>query len=81
MISLEVLAVLIAFAVSEIFTSIGEGSDNPLALAIGESLTLPLEVLIVAVMYWRLRDIEAQRPAEAEEALAETPAADQATGT
>jgi len=80
MISLEVLAVLIAFAVSEIFTSIGEGSDNPLALAMGESLTLPLEVLIVAVMYWRLRDIEAQRPAEAEKALAEAPAADQATG-
>jgi hypothetical protein len=80
MFSLELLAVLIAFAVSEIFGSIGETSDNPLALAIGESLTLPLEVLVVAVMYWRLRDIETRRPDEAEEALAEAPAADQATG-
>ena len=80
MFSLELLAVLIAFAVSLVFSSIGETSDNPLALAIGESLTLPLEVLVVAVMYWRLRDIEARRPDETEGALAEARAADQAAG-
>jgi hypothetical protein len=80
MFSLELLAVLITFAVSAIFSSIGETSDHPLALAIGESLTLPLEVVVVAVMYWRLRDIEARRAAEVEEALAEAPAADPATG-
>ena len=80
MFSLELLAVLITFAVSAIFSSIGETSDHPLALAIGESLTLPLEVVVVAVMYWRLRDIEARRAAEVEETLAEAPAADPATG-
>jgi hypothetical protein len=80
MFSLELLAVLIAFAVSVIFSSIGVTSDNPLALAIGESLTLPLEVLVVAVMYWRLRGIEARRLDQPEEGLAEAQAADQATG-
>jgi hypothetical protein len=75
MFSLELLAALIAVAISLIFSSIGETSDNPLALAIGESLTLPLEVLVVAVMYWRLRDIEARRLEQGEATVADAPAA------
>ena len=73
--SLELLAGLVAFVIGLIFTSIGETGDNPIALAIGESLTLPLEVLAVAVMYWRLREVERARLSAAEEAVADAPAA------
>ena len=73
--TLELLAGLVAFVIGLIFTSIGETGDNPIALAIGESLTLPLEVLAVAVMYWRLREVESARLSAAEDAVADAPAA------
>ena len=75
MLSLEVLAGLIAFIVGRIFSSIGEASEDPIALAIGEAVTLPLEVLAVAVMYWRLRAIERLRVRAGDEALADAPPA------
>jgi hypothetical protein len=76
MFSLELLAALIALAVGAIFSSIGESSESPIALAIGEAVTLPLEVLAVAVMYWRLREMEALRVRAADDALADAPSAD-----
>jgi uncharacterized membrane protein len=75
MFSLELLAGLIAFVVGVIFSSIGESSENPIALAIGEAVTLPLEVMAVAVMYWRLRGIEALRARAPDDALADAPPA------
>jgi hypothetical protein len=72
-ISVELLAGFLAGLIGLVFKSIGETSDNPVALAIGEAFTLPLEVFLVAVMYWRLREIEARRPAEAKVKDADQP--------
>jgi hypothetical protein len=69
--TIEVLAGVVAVLIGVVFKSIGESSENPIALAIGEALTFPLEVFAVAVMYWRLREIERVRPsAQADEAVA-----------
>lgn len=69
--SIEVLAGVVAVLIGLVFKSIGESSENPIALAIGEALTLPLEVFAVAVMYWRLRELERVRlSAQADEAVA-----------
>jgi hypothetical protein len=63
MLSIEVLAAIIGGIVAAIAGLFGESPDEPLSLAIGETITLPIEVLAVAVMYWRLRDLE-RRAAE-----------------
>jgi hypothetical protein len=68
----EVLAAVVGTLVSLVFTLWGDRPDEPVALAIGEALTLPLEGLAVPVMYWRLREIE---DARAETAAAEEAAA------
>ncbi|HEX4623368.1 MAG TPA: hypothetical protein VH231_02855 [Solirubrobacteraceae bacterium] len=69
--SVELLAGILAVLIGLVFTSIGESSENPIALAIGEAFTFPLEVFSVAVMYWRLREIERVRlSAQADEAVA-----------
>ena len=69
--TIEVLAGVVAVLIGLVFKSIGESSENPIALAIGEALTFPLEVFAVAVIYWRLREIERVRPsAQADEAVA-----------
>jgi hypothetical protein len=69
--SVELLAGILAVLIGLVFTSIGESSENPIALAIGEAITFPLEVFSVAVMYWRLREIERVRlSAQADEAVA-----------
>ena len=69
--SVELLAGILAVLIGLVFTSIGESSENPIALAIGEAITFPLEVFSVAVMYWRLREIERVRlSAKADEAVA-----------
>jgi hypothetical protein len=59
---LAVLAGLVGFGVENLFESLGASAQNPISLAIGEGITFPLEVLVTAVMYWRLREIEARRP-------------------
>ena len=64
----ELAAVLIGGLVSLIFQLFGDSPDEPVALAIGEAITLPLEGLAVPVVYWFLRDIEDQeKAAEADE--------------
>lgn len=54
----EVAAALIGTLISAIFELLGGSPDAPVALAIGEAITLPLEGLAVPVIYWRLREIE-----------------------
>jgi len=69
--SIELLAGILAVLIGLVFTGIGESSENPIALAIGEAFTLPLEVFAVAVMYWRLREVEdARLSAQSDEAVA-----------
>jgi hypothetical protein len=63
MLSVEVLAAIVGGIVTLGARPFGEHVGEPIGLAIGETITLPLEVLAVAVMYWRLRDIE-RRAAE-----------------
>jgi len=58
MLSIEVLAGIIGAIVAVIAGLLGDSPDEPISLAIGETITLPIEVLAVAVMYWRLRDLE-----------------------
>jgi hypothetical protein len=58
MLGAEVLAALIGAVISAIFGLFGDKPDEPVALALGEAITLPLEGLAVPVMYWRLREIE-----------------------
>jgi hypothetical protein len=59
---LALLAGFIGFGIENLFESLGASAENPVSLAIGEGITFPLEVLVTAVMYWRLREIEARRP-------------------
>jgi hypothetical protein len=76
--AVEVLAAILAAIIGVVFKSIGESGDNPIALAIGEAFTFPLEVFAVAVMYWRLREIEDVRldaPTAVEAEPADAPAA------
>jgi hypothetical protein len=54
----EVVAALIGVLISAIFQLFGDSPDEPVALAIGEAITLPLEGLAIPVIYWRLREIE-----------------------
>jgi hypothetical protein len=60
----EILAALVGIAVALILEAIGAHPDEPLGLACGETITLPLEALAVPVMYWRLREIEERRVSE-----------------
>jgi hypothetical protein len=60
----EILAALVGFAVALILEALGAHPDEPLGLACGETLTLPLEALAVPVMYWRLRELEERRVSE-----------------
>jgi hypothetical protein len=58
MLSVEVLAAIVGGIVALLAPVFGEHAGEPISLAIGETITLPVEVLAVAVMYWRLREIE-----------------------
>ena len=68
MLGAEIVALIIGTLISAVFQALGDKPDEPVALALGEAITLPLEGLAVPVMYWRLRAIEDQREADAIEA-------------
>ena len=71
----EVVAALIGTLISIVFELFGDRPDEPVALAIGEAITLPLEALAVPFMYWRLREIE-----EASRAASYAPTGTNSTG-
>jgi len=55
---LEVLTVLAGAASSGVSDMVGDPPDEPIALAIGEAIILPIEAVSIPVMYWRLRERE-----------------------
>jgi hypothetical protein len=55
--SVELLAAVVGFLVGLVFQAFGDKPDAPVSLAIGEGLTLPLEGLLIPMMYWRLREL------------------------
>jgi hypothetical protein len=59
-VSIELLAAVIGAIVGAVFGAFGEQPQAPVSLAIGEGLTLPLEGLLVPMMYWRLRELRTQ---------------------
>jgi hypothetical protein len=54
---LEVAAAVVGLVIGLILGLFGERPDEPVGLAIGETITLPLEALMIPVTYWRLREL------------------------